>query len=63
MRNFTYLSIYLSIYLSVCLPGNVDPVLYAVDRLLVVAEEPVDVPELAVCGGPGLGLQQVVRDH
>ena len=33
----------------------------AVDGLLVVGEETVDVAQFAVCRGPGFGLQQVVR--
>ena len=37
--------------------------LYAVDGLVEVAEETVDVPELAVGGGSGSSLHQVVGDH
>ena len=61
-----YTSVYIYFFLNLwfaTLPGNVDPVLYAVDGLVEVAEETVDVPELAVGGGSGSSLHQVVGDH
>ena len=45
------------------LPGHLNPPLHAVDGLLEVAQQPVDVAPLAVRRGGGLGLAQVVGYH
>ena len=45
------------------LPRHLDPPLHAVDGLLEVPQQPVDVAQLAVRRGGRLGLAQVVCYH
>ena len=49
--------------LSGYIPGHLDPPLHAADGLLEVAQQTVDVPQLAVRGRRGRRLAQVVADH